>query len=611
MSDVPAVKVEKYLPQWYSSYGLIEMSSSKDWGEVREWGVQVFENNEVLNDSLKAICSRILKSESSEEKRVMAALRYVQKNIRYLGIEIGEGSHRPNSPNKVFKQGFGDCKDKSLLLTKMLKEMDVTAYPALVATIEREHVKSYLPSPTLFNHVITRVDLSNGKSYWVDPTRGNQGGDITNNYLSPYGYALVLNGKGTELDSVVTSSESHIEIKERFIVNDFEGDADLYVTTIYKGADADEIRYTFATTSEKKIQENYLDFYKESYLKIDTVGTIQMKDNFDLNEIIVYEKYKIKDFWKIADTLQKNNINAEVAAYNINMKLNGYGKNFSNRKAPLYLEFPLHLSHSITVKLPTDWGVICTDKRVDNECFSFNYTSSYSDRTLELSYDYKTKKNFVPATFASAFIADIEKASSVMRYSFTHNKLALSKSARDFNFELLLLFVMVVAIVLYRLYKINQIYEAIKERVEWRYGNINGWVVLPIIGLFITILSTIFNLFKSGYFDNSTWNLTTISSLRLYQVVLAFELFIHSALIIIPTALLFLAFRFDRRFPQFMIYYYILVVIFALLDQLAIMLLPEISNTQALADLARSIVVAAIWIPFFIHSKRCKELFVR
>ena len=136
-------------------------------------------------------------------------------------------------------------------------------------------------------------------------------------------------------------------------------------------------------------------------------------------------------------------------------------------------------------------------------------------------------------------------------------------------------------------------------------------MVLPIIGLFITILSTIFNLFKSGYFDNSTWNLTTISSLRLYQVVLAFELFIHSALIIIPTALLFLAFRFDRRFPQFMIYYYILVVIFALLDQLAIMLLPEISNTQALADLARSIVVAAIWIPFFIHSKRCKELFVR
>ncbi|MBP8851204.1 MAG: DUF2569 domain-containing protein, partial [Breznakibacter sp.] len=317
------------------------------------------------------------------------------------------------------------------------------------------------------------------------------------------------------------------------------------------------------------------------------------------------------DFWKIADTLRKNNINAEVTAYNINTKLNTYGKNFSNRKAPLYLEFPLHLSHSILVKFPVNWDVTCTDKRIDNECFSFNYTSSYSDKILILSYDYKTKKNFVPATFASTFIADIENAKNVMCYSFSYNKLALSNSMQDFNFSLLLLFFIVVAVVLYRLYKMNQLYEAIKTRVEWRYANINGWVVMPIIGLFITILATIFSLFKNGYFSNSTWNLTTISSLRLYQVVLAFELFIQSALIIIPTALLFLAFRFDRRFPQFMIYYYILVVLFTLLDQIAIMLIPEISNTQGLGDLARSIVVAAIWIPFFIHSKRCKELFVR
>ncbi|XHR98086.1 hypothetical protein ACFJIV_16335 [Mucilaginibacter sp. UC70_90] len=38
-----------------------------------------------------------------------------------MGIEIGEYSHRANNPEKVFRQRYGDCKDKSLLLVSMLK----------------------------------------------------------------------------------------------------------------------------------------------------------------------------------------------------------------------------------------------------------------------------------------------------------------------------------------------------------------------------------------------------------------------------------------------------------------------------------------------------------
>jgi transglutaminase-like putative cysteine protease len=40
-----------------------------------------------------------------------------------MGIEMGQYSHKANNPERVFKQRYGDCKDKSLLLVSMSKLM--------------------------------------------------------------------------------------------------------------------------------------------------------------------------------------------------------------------------------------------------------------------------------------------------------------------------------------------------------------------------------------------------------------------------------------------------------------------------------------------------------
>ena len=55
------------------------------------------------------------------QKYFRVAVNFVQNEIRYMGIETGKYSHKANSPEKVFKQRYGDCKDKSLLLASILK----------------------------------------------------------------------------------------------------------------------------------------------------------------------------------------------------------------------------------------------------------------------------------------------------------------------------------------------------------------------------------------------------------------------------------------------------------------------------------------------------------
>ena len=53
----------------------------------------------------------------------------MQDEVRYLGLENGISAYKPSSPNKVYNQRFGDCKDKSLLLVTMLNQMNIEAYP--------------------------------------------------------------------------------------------------------------------------------------------------------------------------------------------------------------------------------------------------------------------------------------------------------------------------------------------------------------------------------------------------------------------------------------------------------------------------------------------------
>src|SRR5690606_28080296 len=60
------------------------------------------------------------KANGNSTQYVKEATDFVQNEVRYMGVEVGEYSHRANKPEKVFDQRYGDCKDKSVLLSALL-----------------------------------------------------------------------------------------------------------------------------------------------------------------------------------------------------------------------------------------------------------------------------------------------------------------------------------------------------------------------------------------------------------------------------------------------------------------------------------------------------------
>jgi transglutaminase-like putative cysteine protease len=84
---------------------------------------------------------------ADDEEYILEAIRFVQDEVRYLGVETGINTHKPYPPSQILAQRFGDCKDKSLLLTTLLQARNIEAYPVLVNTSLKQSLdESYRPA---------------------------------------------------------------------------------------------------------------------------------------------------------------------------------------------------------------------------------------------------------------------------------------------------------------------------------------------------------------------------------------------------------------------------------------------------------------------------------
>ena len=114
-----------------------------------------------ISSALQQKITEIRENTASDEQKVLSVLRFVQDDIRYMGIEMGQNSHKPHHPNQVFAQRFGDCKDKTYLMCTMLNAMSIQADPVLINSYYKQAIYELLPSSRNFDHVTVRVNLGN------------------------------------------------------------------------------------------------------------------------------------------------------------------------------------------------------------------------------------------------------------------------------------------------------------------------------------------------------------------------------------------------------------------------------------------------------------------
>ncbi len=407
--DIDALNIEDSTPQWFDPYPSVPISEFQTWSDVVRWALPLYTATGVTPE-LKTIIQKWQSESESPEGQTVAALRFVQDEIRYLGIELGRYSHQPTLPATVFARRFGDCKDKSLLLVSILKSMGIDAAPALVDTRAGRSLDKRQPSPFAFDHAIVQVRL-NGKTYWLDPTIGYQRGGLAQYYDPSYERALVLREGATDLEKIPLPAvnSGQVRIWERY-EGTTRGVVTLLVHTTYVGSEADNTRSFLSGYSLAELSKLYLNFYSEESPSIKADGLPQIDDDPITNTVQVKEKYLIDGFWKD----NKHYFHAERIYSEI-------GKPSSKQRSmPLRVRFPLSIEHTIEIDLVEKFNISPDQGRISNEAVWLDYSFRKEGELIELEYSFKTLADFIPVEKVPSHLMVLDRIHNALGYQLTN-----------------------------------------------------------------------------------------------------------------------------------------------------------------------------------------------
>jgi transglutaminase-like putative cysteine protease len=620
--DIAARVVESNTPDWFDPYPAVQWSEFKDWQAVARWAVPYYRLPAKLSPALQAEVDRIAKAHASPQERLLATLLFVQREIRYLGVEIGPGSHAPSQPQQVLERRFGDCKDKSLLTMTMLQALGIEARAALVNTSLRRGIRELQPTPFAFNHVLVRASIA-GRTYWIDPTRAPQKGDIAHLYQPDYDATLVVDDETTGLVPMANDSSalSTRNIRSVYEAQDgFDKPVRYTVTTIVQGAGAEALRATLSSENREDLQKRYLNFYARYYPKLTMTSPISVQEDENDNRLTMTEHYLIDEFWKRADERKRLEANINVPEVDEYLR----GPRDPIRSSPLALNHPVNLTHTTEVRLPEAWDTPAEKTRIEDASFEFERRKSEKDKVLLLVDTFRSRADHVAAADTARYAANLDRARDAVDYALYKRDNAAPKrvlsTMERFNWPIAMVGVLLLAgfgWLAAKLYRYDPP-AAPREVFDTQLQGIGGWLLLPAFGLLVAPFRLLMDLSRllPSYATDSWTQLTTVGGdayHAMWAPVLLFELANTMGYLVFMSLLLVMFFQKRRVVPLF---YPVLLGSNVLIQGIDIALVQSIPSAASAVtgkdwgELLRGALFFAIWASYFRMSQRVKATFV-
>ena len=149
---------------------------------------------------------------------------------------------------------------------------------------------------------------------------------------------------------------------------------------------------------------------------------------------------------------------------------------------------------------------------------------------------------------------------------------------------------------------------------------IGGWLLLPAVGLIIMPFSLAYQFHQDilPALAPETWNTLTNTGSPAYHplwgVAIVFEVVANVGLFCFTLWLLVLFFKKSKKIPKLVIIWLLATAVVQIFDLLLTRQIPLIASHPVSMDtvknIGRSIVGIAIWVPYFLRSRRVKNTFV-
>ena len=182
------------------------------WRGIGEWYTALSKDRLAASPEITAKAAELTAGKTDFYDKAQAIGDFVQQDIRYFVIEMGVGGFQPHAASDIFRGRYGDCKDKSTLLSAMLSTVGIHSDLVMVDS-SRGVVDPDAPS-IVGNHVVAAIEIpkgyespklhsvitaKNGNRYLIfDPTwEKTPFGQIEDNLQGSYG--LLVEGPDSQI----------------------------------------------------------------------------------------------------------------------------------------------------------------------------------------------------------------------------------------------------------------------------------------------------------------------------------------------------------------------------------------------------------------------------
>ena len=165
--DIPGVPHEPGMPGPSSVRAHVHVSSARDWAEIDRRYRKLLDGRDRPNAALADLARRWAGSAVGPAERVRRLHAEVAARTRYVGLELGIHSFKPEEPAVTLARGYGDCKDKATLLIALARAIGLDAHLALVRTRRAGAIGRHPASLAVFDHAVVYVPALDR---FLDPT---------------------------------------------------------------------------------------------------------------------------------------------------------------------------------------------------------------------------------------------------------------------------------------------------------------------------------------------------------------------------------------------------------------------------------------------------------
>lgn len=391
-SDTLPCCYEADQPIWHNPLVHIEMSQYQTWEEVAKkfYPLYILPSDfaQSIPEEIRVLVEQWKASTPKASKRALLALRFVQDEVRYLGLEEGIRAFLPTDPRLTFQRRFGDCKDKTFLLHALLQLMDISSKPLLVHASRGKRLPEVLPTPLAFDHLVLQLEMDE-TLYYVDPTYSLQGGSLQTSFFPDYEWGLLLSSDSKELIPLPrVIFKNPTEIDTSFTLES-EDVAHLKIKSIVYDFTADRLRRFVEWNGLKKLEEDSLSIMQEIYGAVTLDAPIKIIDDREYNRAILIESYCLPT--QLVSDKKLMTVFSYIQRYYLEDQIN------PERASPYQLRYPLWIKERIHIDNPfSRWNNFKGNYKTEHESILYTLSTRMEKNKATFHLELKHLQDHIP-----------------------------------------------------------------------------------------------------------------------------------------------------------------------------------------------------------------------